>query len=122
MTSGKPHTNGLHQFDIKTGKVVTEWKFAKDGTDITMRDVTNDSKGAQMDPSGSTFLGLDDNRLCRCQMGHALARHVVHVIKVRTVSSAQNPSRSKVFAIFVIIFIAIDVVFFFNPLPTTPPS
>ncbi|GKA99327.1 CYPRO4 protein [Tanacetum coccineum] len=68
MTQGKPHTNGLHQFDIETGKVVTEWKFAKDGTDISMRDVTNDSKGAQMDPSGSTFLGLDDNRLCRWDM------------------------------------------------------
>ncbi|MFS7999119.1 putative transcription factor WD40-like family [Helianthus anomalus] len=68
MTHGKPHTNGIHQFDIETGKVVTEWKFAKDGTDITMRDVTNDSKGAQMDPSGSTFLGLDDNRLCRWDM------------------------------------------------------
>ncbi|KAJ0754675.1 putative transcription factor WD40-like family [Helianthus annuus] len=68
MTSGKPHTSGIHQFDIETGKVVTEWKFAKDGTDITMRDVTNDSKGAQMDPSGSTFLGLDDNRLCRWDM------------------------------------------------------
>ncbi|KAI7731088.1 hypothetical protein M8C21_001267 [Ambrosia artemisiifolia] len=68
MSKGKPHTNGIHQFDIETGKVVTEWKFAKDGTDITMRDVTNDSKGAQMDPSGSTFLGLDDNRLCRWDM------------------------------------------------------
>ncbi|XP_076925469.1 protein CYPRO4-like [Bidens hawaiensis] len=68
MVNGKPHTNGVHQFDIETGKVVTEWKFAKDGTDITMRDVTNDSKGAQMDPSGTTFLGLDDNRLCRWDM------------------------------------------------------
>ncbi|KAJ0535956.1 putative vacuolar import/degradation Vid27 [Helianthus annuus] len=44
MTSGKPHTSGIHQFDIETGKVVTEWKFAKDGTDITMRDVTYDGK------------------------------------------------------------------------------
>lgn len=67
-THGKPHTKGLHQFDIETGKVVTEWKFEKDGTDITMRDITNDSKGAQMDPTGSTFLGLDDNRLCRWDM------------------------------------------------------
>lgn len=64
VTSGKPHTRGIHQLDIETGRVVTEWKFGKDGTDITMRDVTNDSKGAQIDPSGSTFLGLDDNRLC----------------------------------------------------------
>ncbi|KAM7514218.1 hypothetical protein LguiA_003801 [Lonicera macranthoides] len=68
MGDGKPHTRGLHQLDIETGKIVTEWKFEKDGTDITMRDVTNDSKGAQMDPSGSTFLGLDDNRLCRWDM------------------------------------------------------
>ncbi|XP_052200730.1 protein CYPRO4 [Diospyros lotus] len=68
VTDGKPHTRGLHQLDIETGKIVTEWKFEKDGTDITMRDITNDNKGAQMDPSGSTFLGLDDNRLCRWDM------------------------------------------------------
>ncbi|KAL6982899.1 Protein cypro4 [Sarracenia purpurea var. burkii] len=68
VTEGKPHTTGLHQLDIETGKVVSEWKFEKDGTDITMRDITNDNKGAQMDPSGSTFLGLDDNRLCRWDM------------------------------------------------------
>ncbi|KAH7674869.1 putative isomerase YbhE protein [Dioscorea alata] len=67
-TTGKPHATGVHQFDIETGKVVTEWKFEKDGTDITMRDITNDSKGAQLDPSESTFLGLDDNRLCRWDM------------------------------------------------------
>ncbi|KAJ4841551.1 hypothetical protein Tsubulata_001759 [Turnera subulata] len=64
----KPHSTGLHQLDIETGKIVTEWKFEKDGTDITMRDIANDSKGAQLDPSGSTFLGLDDNRLCRWDM------------------------------------------------------
>ncbi|KAF5202264.1 Vid27-like protein [Thalictrum thalictroides] len=63
-----PHSTGIHQFDIETGRIVSEWKFAKDGTDITMRDITNDSKGAQLDPSESTFLGLDDNRLCRWDM------------------------------------------------------
>ncbi|CAN1191976.1 Protein CYPRO4 [Linum perenne] len=68
LNDAKPHSRGLHQFDIETGKVVTEWKFEKDGTDITMRDIVNDSKGAQLDPSGSTFLGLDDNRLCRWDM------------------------------------------------------
>lgn len=68
MNDGKPHAAGLHQLDIETGKIVTEWKFMKDGTDIAMRDVANDSKGAQLDPSGSTFLGLDDNRLCRWDM------------------------------------------------------
>lgn len=30
MTNGKPHTRGLHQLDIETGKIVTEWKFEKD--------------------------------------------------------------------------------------------
>ncbi|CAL9751575.1 unnamed protein product [Musa acuminata subsp. burmannicoides] len=66
--AGKPHASGVHQVDIETGKVVTEWKFEKDGTDITMRDIANDSKGAQLDPSESTFLGLDDSRLCRWDM------------------------------------------------------
>eukprot|EP00262_Sarcandra_glabra_P002136 TRINITY_DN12394_c0_g1_i1.p1 TRINITY_DN12394_c0_g1~~TRINITY_DN12394_c0_g1_i1.p1 ORF type:complete len:659 (-),score=90.72 TRINITY_DN12394_c0_g1_i1:264-2240(-) len=65
---GKLHSTGLHQLDIETGKIVTQWKFEKDGTDITMRDITNDSKGSQLDPSESTFLGLDDNRLCRWDM------------------------------------------------------
>ncbi|CAI9770693.1 unnamed protein product [Fraxinus pennsylvanica] len=65
MNGGMPHSRGLHQFDIETGKIVSEWKLEKDGTDITMRDIRNESKGAQMDPSVSTFLGLDDNRLCR---------------------------------------------------------
>ena len=65
---GKPHSTGLQQLDIETGKIVTEWKFEKDGTEITMRDITNDAKGAQLDPSESTFLGLDDNRLCQWDM------------------------------------------------------
>lgn len=68
MNDEKSHSRGLHQLDIETGRVVTEWKFEKDGTDISMRDITNDSKASQMDPSGSTFLGLDDNRLCRWDM------------------------------------------------------
>nr|GMD96318.1 protein CYPRO4 [Ipomoea batatas] len=68
VTGNTPHPRGLHQLDIETGKVVSEWRFEKDGVDISMRDITNDSKGAQMDPSGSTFLGLDDNRLCRWDM------------------------------------------------------
>ncbi|KAI5059577.1 hypothetical protein GOP47_0026179 [Adiantum capillus-veneris] len=64
----KLHSSGVHQLDIPTGKIVAEWKFEKDGTAISMRDVTHDSKGAQLDASGSTFLGLDDNRLCRWDM------------------------------------------------------
>ncbi|KAK9163293.1 hypothetical protein Syun_004195 [Stephania yunnanensis] len=68
VNEGKLHSRGLHQLDIETGKIVTEWKFEKDGTDIMMRDITNDSKGSQLDPSESTFLGLDDNSLCRWDM------------------------------------------------------
>ncbi|KAK6916456.1 Vacuolar import/degradation Vid27, C-terminal [Dillenia turbinata] len=64
----KPRATGLHQLDIETGKIVTEWTFEKDGTEITMRDITNDTKGSQLDPSESTFLGLDDNRLCQWDM------------------------------------------------------
>ncbi|PKI33558.1 hypothetical protein CRG98_046114 [Punica granatum] len=68
LKEGKPHSTGLQQLDIETGKIVTEWKFEKDGADITMRDITNDTKGSQLDPSESTFLGLDDNRLCQWDM------------------------------------------------------
>lgn len=68
LKEGKPHASGLEQLDIETGKIVTEWKFEKDGTDITMRDIANDTKGSQLDPSESTFLGLDDNRLCQWDM------------------------------------------------------
>ncbi|KAK7252041.1 hypothetical protein RIF29_35732 [Crotalaria pallida] len=68
MKEGKPHGSKLHQLDIETGKIVSEWKFEKDGADITMRDITNDTKGSQLDPSESTFLGLDDNRLCQWDM------------------------------------------------------
>ncbi|CAN8276143.1 unnamed protein product [Cochlearia groenlandica] len=66
--SRMPNTRGIHQLDIETGKVISEWKFEKDGVDISMSDITNDGKGAQLDPSASTFLGLDDNRLCRWDM------------------------------------------------------
>jgi hypothetical protein len=65
MNQGKPHSSGLSQLDIETGKIVTEWKFGKDGADLKMRDITNDTKGSQLDPSESTFLGLDDNALCQ---------------------------------------------------------
>ncbi|WOH04733.1 hypothetical protein DCAR_0624145 [Daucus carota subsp. sativus] len=68
LKDGKPHAMGLNQLDIETGRVVTEWKFEKDGCDISMRDITNDSKGSQLDHSESTFLGLDDNRLCQWDM------------------------------------------------------
>ncbi|GJU02568.1 hypothetical protein Tco_1112906 [Tanacetum coccineum] len=54
---GKPHSSGVNQLDIKTGKIMTEWKFEKDETEISMRDIENDTKWSQLDPSESTFLG-----------------------------------------------------------------
>ena len=34
------------QLDIETGKTVAEWGFQKDGTDVAMKDLINDTKGA----------------------------------------------------------------------------
>ncbi|KAL4555765.1 hypothetical protein LXL04_038393 [Taraxacum kok-saghyz] len=67
-SNGKPKSSGVNQLDIETGKIVTEWNFGKDGTDINMRDITNDTKGSQLNPSESTFLGLDDNILSQWDM------------------------------------------------------
>ncbi|KAK6159343.1 hypothetical protein DH2020_006657 [Rehmannia glutinosa] len=68
LKEGKLQSPGLFQLDIETGKIVTNWKFEKDGADITMKDITSDAKGSQLDPSETTFLGLDDNRLCQWDM------------------------------------------------------
>ncbi|XP_078439068.1 protein CYPRO4-like [Wolffia australiana] len=65
---GKARSGGLHQVDIETGKSIGRWRFEKDGTGIWMKDLANDTKDAQLDPSQSTFLGLDDNTLCRWDM------------------------------------------------------
>eukprot|EP00271_Cylindrocystis_brebissonii_P004280 TRINITY_DN15916_c0_g3_i1.p1 TRINITY_DN15916_c0_g3~~TRINITY_DN15916_c0_g3_i1.p1 ORF type:complete len:625 (+),score=145.33 TRINITY_DN15916_c0_g3_i1:465-2339(+) len=59
---------GVQQLDIDTGKIVSNWEFQKDGTPISMLDIVNDSKSSQLDTSQNTFLGLDDNRLCRWDM------------------------------------------------------
>jgi hypothetical protein len=36
------------QLDIETGKTVAEWGFQKDGTDVAMKDLINDTKGAPL--------------------------------------------------------------------------
>ena len=56
--------SGVYHTDIETGKVVSEWRFQKDGVEIPMKDIVNDDKAAQLD-SRDTFLGLDSSRLCR---------------------------------------------------------
>jgi hypothetical protein len=68
VEQGDPHANGVSQLDLSTGKTVANWQFGKDGTPITMLDVTNDSKSSQLDATSSTFLGLDTNRLVRWDM------------------------------------------------------
>lgn len=94
---GKPHASGVHQLDIETGKVVTEWKFEKDGTEINMRDITNDGKGAQLDPSGSTFLGLDDNRLCRWDMRdrHGIVQNMANAMESPVLNWTQGHQFSR---------------------------
>ena len=47
--------------------MVSQWKCSKDEVDIPMCDITVDCKEAQL-TAGSTFMGLDDNRLCRWDM------------------------------------------------------
>lgn len=37
----------LAQMDIETGKTVAEWGFQKDGTDVSMRDLINETKGGR---------------------------------------------------------------------------
>jgi hypothetical protein len=76
--TGAPYSNGVHHVDIETGKVVTEWRFQNYGTNIKMRDITNDSKIVQVEPSESTFLGPDDNLLCRWDAGSSSESLVLH--------------------------------------------
>jgi hypothetical protein len=50
--------------DIEYGKVVSEWRFAKDSAAVGQADIATESKSAQLGDS-SVFLGLDSNRLCK---------------------------------------------------------
>ena len=60
-------SHSVFQFDIEREAVVSAWKCSKDDVPIPMRDIVGDTKGAQLE-QGSTFMGLDDNRLCRWDM------------------------------------------------------
>ncbi|GMH32189.1 hypothetical protein BSKO_00023 [Bryopsis sp. KO-2023] len=57
----------LFHADIETGKVVSEWKFEKDGVEVPMADIATRCKGAQNEDD-ATLLSLDKNRLCRWDM------------------------------------------------------
>jgi hypothetical protein len=51
----------VYNADVETGKVVNEWTFQKDGTDVAMKDIVNDTRAAQLDDR-DTFLGIGQNR------------------------------------------------------------
>ncbi|KAL3144985.1 hypothetical protein ABBQ32_003489 [Trebouxia sp. C0010 RCD-2024] len=57
----------LFHTDIETGKVVSEWSFQKDGVDAAMKDLANETRGAQTDDR-DTFLGIGQKRLVRWDM------------------------------------------------------
>lgn len=57
----------LWHADIETGKVISEWKFQKDGVDVAMKDIATENKAAQTEDT-NVFLGLDTNRLARWDM------------------------------------------------------
>lgn len=56
--------------DLETGTVVAAWALRKDGVDVAMDDLANESRGAQLD-GRSTFLGLASNRLVRWDLRDA---------------------------------------------------
>ena len=59
--------NSLHHADVETGKIVNTFSFSKDNVEIPIKEIAHDNKSAQLDDT-STFLGLDNNRLCRWDM------------------------------------------------------
>lgn len=63
-------SHSVFQFDIEREAVVSRWACARDGAPLPMRDIVADSKAAQLG-QGSTFMGLDDNRLVRWDMRSA---------------------------------------------------
>lgn len=68
LTPDNPHM--LHHADVETGKIVSTFSFQKDQVDVPIKDITHDTKSSQMDET-STFLGLDNNRLCRWDLRDA---------------------------------------------------
>ena len=51
----------LFNTDIETGKIVNEWSFKKDGTDVEIKDIVNDTRAGQLTDE-DTFLGIGQNR------------------------------------------------------------
>jgi hypothetical protein len=62
---GMLHWPGLlHCYNGSAGwQVINEWKLEKDGVDVSLTDIANQTRDAQLDDR-STFLGLGPKRYC----------------------------------------------------------
>ena len=71
-TTATPGTgrDRIFDADLETGTVVAAWALRKDGVDVAMDDLANETRAAQLD-GRSTFLGLASNRLVRWDLRDA---------------------------------------------------
>ena len=66
----------VYNADVETGKVVNEWSFKKDGAEVAIKDIVNDTRAAQLDDR-DTFLGIGQNRCC-CSARHSTPKFHRH--------------------------------------------
>jgi len=59
-----PGSSSIYNTDLETGKLLNEFAFKKDDTDIHVVDIVNDSKSSQMQDH-STFLSLGEKTIDR---------------------------------------------------------
>ena len=88
----------LHQMDIETGRTVAEWDFQKDGVDVDMKDLINDTKGAAPLPPPPPPLPAPLHR-CGRPSAHAFVVNLAAVEKCdrgpcrdSTVASDRDPT------------------------------
>ncbi|KAH0457625.1 hypothetical protein IEQ34_012940 [Dendrobium chrysotoxum] len=88
--SAKPHASRVDQLDIETGKFVTEWKFEKDGIDITRRDITNDSMSSIFKMLCSQWMTIEQMGRWLAILFHRIKCPVAHVSSERTAPAAKR--------------------------------
>jgi len=59
-----PGSGSIYNTDLNTGKLLNEFSFKKDGVDLSIVDIVNDTKAAQLS-SDSTFLSLGEKSIDR---------------------------------------------------------
>ena len=64
MNLVSPGSSSIYNTDLETGKLLNEFAFKKDDTDIHVVDIVNDSKSSQMEDH-STFLSLGEKTIDR---------------------------------------------------------